>query len=87
MCKGALDSDESVSESIESICQLNVSNNSNGGEIRAQLGLRYEDVTNHQLVQLQLHYMGFGDYGYNGKVYSSEVTKIKYDRLCSSSIC
>ena len=47
MCKGAVDSDESVSESIESIyANFNFEHTTeSGGEIRAQLGLRYEDVT------------------------------------------
>ena len=74
MCKGAVDSDESVSESIESIyANFNFEHTTaSGGEIRAQLGLRYEDVTRSSVgaaaVPLTTIW-GFGDYGYNGIVY------------------
>ena len=46
MCIGGVDSDESVSETIESIyANFNFEHTTEtGGELRAQLGLRYEDV-------------------------------------------
>ena len=72
MCKGAVDSNESVSEIIESIyANFNFEyTTSNGGEVRAQLGLRYEDVTRTSVGAAALPLQtiwGFGDHVYNDR--------------------
>ena len=77
MCKGAVDSNESVSEIIESIyANFNFEyTTSNGGEVRAQLGLRYEDVTRTSVGAAALPLQtiwGFGDHVYNGVAYGPQ---------------
>ena len=77
MCKGGVDSDESVSEVIESLyANFNFEyTTSNGGEVRAQLGLRYEDVTRSSVGAAALPVTtiwGFGDYGYEGVAYGPQ---------------
>ena len=77
MCKGAVDSDESVSEVIESLyANFNFEHETaNGGEVRAQLGLRYEDVTRSSIGAAALPVAtiwGFGDYGYEGVAYGPQ---------------
>ena len=77
MCKGAVDSDESVSESIESIyANFNFEyTTASGGEIRAQLGLRYEDVTRSSVGRAALPMQtiwGFGAYQYDGVLYDGQ---------------
>ena len=77
MCKGGVDSDESVSETIESIyANFNFEHTtSSGGEIRAQLGLRYEDVERSSVgmaaLPLQMIW-GFGTHTYGGVTYDGQ---------------
>jgi TonB-dependent receptor len=77
MCKGGVDSDESVSESIESIyANFNFEHTTeSGGEIRAQLGLRYEDVQRSSVGRAALPLQtiwGFGAYQYDGVLYDGQ---------------
>ena len=77
MCKGGVDSDEIVSESIESIyANFNFEHTTeSGGEIRAQLGLRYEDVTRTSVGAAALPLKtiwGFGAYQYEGVLYDGQ---------------
>ena len=77
MCKGAVDSDESVSETIESVyANFNFEyTTTSGGEVRAQLGLRYEDVQRSSVGKAALPLQtiwGFGDFTYGGVAYSGQ---------------
>jgi TonB-dependent receptor len=77
MCKGGVDSDETVSETVESIyANFNFEHTTTtGGEIRAQLGLRYEDVqrTSIGAAALPLQTIwGFGNYTYQGVNYDGQ---------------
>ena len=81
MCKGGVDSNESVSETIESIyANFNFEyTTASGGEVRAQVGLRYEDVTRTSVGQAALPMetiWGFGDYGYKGVQYNQRINMV-----------
>jgi len=77
MCKGAVDSDESVSETIESLyANFNFEyTTTSGGEVRAQLGLRYEDVQRSSVGKAALPLQtiwGFGAFTYGGVAYDGQ---------------